>query len=113
MENGFKMNSKTLKEDNTSKIISPEKKLHNKESLTTSLNVSKEYEAHILLNKVIDYMKNNDERNLIFECPHGCCPFIPSLKYYEFTQSVATKCRLGHIFHLYDPDQRRHISVVS
>ena len=100
MENGFKMNSKTLKEDNTSKIISPEKKLHNKESLTTSLNVSKEYEAHILLNKVIDYMKNNDERNLIFECPHGCCPFIPSLKYYEFTQSVATKCRLGHIFHL-------------
>ena len=100
MENDFKMNSKTLQEDNTSKIISSEKKLHNKESLTTSLDESKENEAHILLNKVIDYMKNNDERNLIFECPHGCCPFIPSLKYYEFTQSVATKCRLGHVFHL-------------
>ena len=96
MENDLKMNSKTLQEDNNSKITQYDKL--NKSSVTTFLY--KEYEAHILLNKVIDYMKNNEGKNLKFACPHASCPFIPSLKYYEFTQSVATKCRLGHIFHL-------------
>jgi hypothetical protein len=57
-------------------------------------------EIKILLNKVINYFNNNPDKNLIFECPNKFCPLIPYLKYYEFTQSVVTKCRLGHEYHL-------------
>ena len=57
-------------------------------------------ETNNILNKVINYNENNVGQNLIFECPNESCPFIPSLKYYEFTQSIATKCRLGHEYHL-------------
>ena len=67
-----------------------------------SNNREKENQNEIkqVLNKVINYNQNNKEKSLIFECPHMCCPFIPNLKYYEFTQSVGTKCRLGHEYHL-------------
>ena len=57
-------------------------------------------EINDILNKVMHYSQNNVGQNLIFECPNESCPFIPSLKYYEFTQSIATKCRMGHEYHL-------------
>ncbi len=56
-------------------------------------------EIKIILNK-IQNLNNSIEKNLIFECPNKNCPLIPDLKYYEFTQSVATKCRFGHEYHL-------------
>ena len=113
MENDIEMNAKETKEDNSNKNITSEKLPFNLEPLATPLNASNEpviinktkeknnkNEVHMILNKVIDYNNNKNGKNLIFECPHAFCPFIPSLKYYEFTQSVATKCRLGHQYHL-------------
>ena len=71
-------------------------------SIKTTIEKPKEEknETNNILNKVINYNENNVGQNLIFECPNESCPFIPSLKYYEFTQSIATKCRLGHEYHL-------------
>ena len=71
-------------------------------SIKTTIEKPKEEknETNNILNKVINYNENNVGQNLIFECPNEFCPFIPSLKYYEFTQSIATKCRLGHEYHL-------------
>ena len=113
MENDIEMNAKETKEDNPNVNIASEKLSLNIEPLPTSLDISNQpvivnknrekdskSDVHMLLNKVIDYNNNKDEKNLMFECPHIFCPFIPSLKYYEFTQSVATKCRLGHQYHL-------------
>ena len=73
-------------------------------SITNSFNNDSEKEnkneIKILLNKVINFFNNSTDKNLTFECPNKFCPLIPYLKYYEFTQSVATKCRLGHEYHL-------------
>ena len=71
-------------------------------SIKTSIEKYKEgkNEINTILNKVINYNENNVGQNLVFECPNESCPFIPSLKYYEFTQSIATKCRSGHEYHL-------------
>ena len=74
------------------------------ESISIIDNMDKEYEKDnyikILLNKVIDFNQQNKDKHLIFDCPNQNCPFIPFIKYFEFTQSVSTKCRIGHEYHL-------------
>ena len=74
------------------------------ESISINDNIDKEYEKDNyikkLLNRVINYNQINKDKNLIFDCPNQNCPFIPFIKYFEFTQSVSTKCRIGHEYHL-------------
>ena len=74
------------------------------ESISINENINKEYEKDNyikkLLNRIINYNEQNKDKNLIFDCPNKNCPFIPFIKYFEFTQSVSTKCRMGHEYHL-------------
>ncbi len=112
MNNDNKQIKTEEKENDDSIIISKEKKeslsyttTNERITIKNSINNNEKdnftkNEVKIILNKIINYNQNNTDKNLIFECPNKCCPFIPYLKYYEFTQSVATKCRLGHEYHL-------------
>ena len=111
-----KKSSMNLNKNEYNIKIPKEKSSFNLESFSLSLstenetitlhNNSRENEnenkSHIrkLLNKIDNFIKNNKDKNLIFKCPNQFCPFIPILKYFEFTQSVSTKCRAGHEYHL-------------
>ena len=44
--------------------------------------------------------KNKDEKIIITQCPEKNCPLIPSIKYHDFSQTVTTKCRKNHEYHL-------------
>ena len=116
MENNNKLNEKIIEENDPSLIIQKEKSSSNLNPFSSSLGINSEsitindddttknsykYENEIkkLLNKIINY-RQNIEKNIIFECPEQNCPFIPLLAYFEFTQSIATKCRMGHEYHL-------------
>lgn len=73
------------------------------ESITIKNNeILNNYENEIknLINKISNYNQENKDKAITFECPEENCPFIPFLTYFEFTQSIATKCRFGHEFHL-------------
>ena len=117
MKNENNKNTKNIEEDNSSLIMDKYHKIPSKdkidnnsnsieknESILIKNNINKDNEnsnyIKYLLNKVINFNKENSNKSLIFECPNKNCPFIPLIKYFEFTQSVATKCRLGHEYHL-------------
>ena len=116
MENNNKKNEKIIEENGFSINIQKEKSFSTANTSLSSMGIkseslninSNEIENNykndngikMLLNKVINVSQTNLEKNLIFECPEQNCPFIPFLTYFEFTQSIATKCRMGHEYHL-------------
>ena len=108
-----KKSSMDLNESQRKINICKEKSSFNLESFSVSLlttnealNVIGEKEneklsnIRKLLNKIDNFIKNNKDKNLIFKCPNQSCPFIPIIKYFEFSQSVSTKCRSNHEYHL-------------
>ena len=60
----------------------------------------------ILLNKISSYNnslsnnKNNTKNFITFKCLKEKCPYIPLLKYYEYTQTVSAICRNNHQYHV-------------
>ena len=76
--------------------------------LTKNTLIKEENEIKKILNKIALYYNNislnknnNNNKNIIsFECPEEKCPYIPLLKYYEYTQTVSSICRKGHQYHI-------------
>ena len=110
--------NKKIREGNNSKIITEKPdtiesanknksdsiSLEINKSVLINNNMDNDNENNIyiksLLNKVIQYSENNTNKGLIFKCPNKNCPFVPLIKYFEFSQTVSTKCHLGHEYHL-------------
>ena len=62
-------------------------------------------EIKIILNKISSYNnslsnKNNNKNFIKFKCLKEKCPYIPLLKYYEYTQTVSAICRNNHQYHV-------------
>ena len=61
-------------------------------------------EIKSIINQISSYYNNislRPNKNLIiFECPKEKCPYIPLLKYYEYTQTVFSVCRMGHKYNI-------------
>ena len=97
----------TEKKNPSLKIDFPEEK--EDQYIITKSNKIKEEKNEIkkILDKISFYYnnisqnKNNNNKNIIsFECPEEKCPYIPLLKYYEYTQTVSSICRKGHQYHI-------------
>ena len=115
MKNDNQKNEKSLEEINSALIVENKKETSNSSSFfpsikadneSVSMEENKKEESKNkniikkLLDKINNFIKNNKDKKIIFECPNQNCPFIPFIKYFEFTESVATKCRMGHEYHL-------------
>ena len=61
-------------------------------------------EIKLILERISSYYNNlslKDTKNIItFKCPKEKCPYIPLLKYYEYTQTISSICRNGHEYHI-------------
>ena len=61
-------------------------------------------EIKLILDQISSYYNNlslKDTKNIItFECPKEKCPYIPLLKYYEYTQTISSICRNGHEYYI-------------
>ena len=66
--------------------------------------LEKNTQINSVLNQISSYYNNlplrNNKNLIIFECPKEKCPYIPLLKYYEYTQTVSSICREGHQYHI-------------
>ena len=91
-----------IESENKNKSDSSSLEINKSKLINNNMNNDNENNIYIkcLLNKVIHYNENNANKGLIFKCPNKNCPFVPLIKYFEFTQTVATKCHLGHEYHL-------------
>ena len=61
-------------------------------------------EIKSIINQLSSYNTNISQRqnknSIIFECPKEKCPYIPSLKYYEYTQTISSVCRMNHKYNI-------------
>ena len=76
----------------------PSKTTENTLNKSSKIELTKQSQIKSIISKLSQYKESN--KSLIFECPEKKCPYIPLLKYYEYTQSISTKCRNGHEYHL-------------
>ena len=93
-------NNSTEKKNPNLKNILPESNPNSNEKISSESNSL----IKSVLNQISSYYNNlsiRTNKNLItFECPKEKCPYIPSLKYYEYTQTVFSKCRKGHQYNI-------------
>ena len=93
-------NNSTEKKNPNLKNILPESNPNSTDKISSESNSL----IKSVLNQISSYYNNlsiRTNKNLItFECPKEKCPYIPSLKYYEYTQTVFSKCRKGHQYNI-------------
>ena len=116
MEDIFNKNNSNEENDKTNKTTSKKKTsykidLNSQEDnneTKIALNNQKEETSFIklILNKLSTYYqtnlynKNNNKNFISFICLNEKCPYIPLLKYYEYTQTVSAVCRNNHQYHV-------------